>query len=174
MRASRRASIQVEAIESRALLSAIGPGPAHAAAEVAPQIYPPPLLLTGQVRGGGFARHDIPDAGSVYFLQGTGRVGPMGRVSAQGVFETTSFAGQPIGHLVLTDRHGQVELQLIGRPATSPSDLPQEWNFTVTRATGQYDHLEGTGGKLELHVGWAPNGSLAFRMEINPVVILAR
>lgn len=174
MRSSRRVSIQVEAIESRALLSAIAPVQAHPAAEVAPQIYPPPLLLTGHVRGGGFVRHDIPDAGSMYVLQGTGRVGPMGRVSAQGVFQTTSLAGQPIGNLTLTNRFGQVELQLTGRTGTPSSGLPEEWEFTVTRATGQYAGLEGTGGNLELHVRWAPDGSLSFRMDINPVIILAR
>ncbi len=171
MRVSRHVSIQVEGFESRTLLSTAAAAPA----EVVPQIYPPPVLLNGGVRGGVLIRHGIPDAGDMYVFRGSGRVGPRGPVSAQGVIQSTSLTGDPIGSLTLSNRFGRVELRLDIRSQISSGGLPNAVSFVVARATGQFARFQGTDGVIELHTGKPGRGGVAaFEMMINPVMIQAR
>ncbi len=175
MRTTRRASIQVEPIESRSLLSTVAPMPQAVAGEISTRIFPPPLLLTGEVRGTASVHRGIPDVGNMYQLRGTGRVGPMGQVSARGFIQTTSLTGQPIGTVTLSNRFGMVEMKITGRPFTNSASSFEEFRFAVTRATGRYAGLGGTDGFIELAVGRAGRGGQAyFRMGINPVILFSR
>lgn len=175
MRATRQASLQVEPIEARVLLSTAASVRHAAAAEVSPLIYPPPLLVTGEARGMALVRRGVPDVGDHYTLRGTGRVGPLGLVNVQGTIQTTSLNGQPIGSVTLSNRYGVVEMRITGRAGANGGAQPGSFNFEVTRATGRHANLAGTGGVIELAVGNAGRNGLAnFRMGINPVVILSR
>lgn len=175
MTKSRRASVQVEPIEPRRLLSSLAPATRAVAGEVSVRVFPPPLLLTGEVRGTAVVRRGIPDVGTMYTLRGSGRVGPMGQVNAQGFLQTTSLSGRPLGTVTLANRFGAVQMKVTGLPTTADGTTTQVFNFEVTRATGRYARLAGTGGVMELTAGRTGDGGLAnFRLGINPVVILSR
>ena len=166
-------------MESRNLLSTVAPNPGAVAVAVAgrisTQIYPPPFLLTGVVRGTASVQHGIPDVGDLYTLRGTGRVGPMGQVNARGHIQTTSLTGRPIGTVELSNRFGLVEMKITGRPTTNGATSPGVFNFQVTRATGHFVHLNRTGGVIEVAAGRTGRGGVAtFHMDINPVVIQSR
>ncbi len=174
MRTTRRARIQVEPIESRNLLSTFAQIPRAVAGVVSPQIAPPPLMITGQVRGTASVRHGLPDAGDMYTLRGKGRVEPLGQVNARGFLQTTSLTGRPIGTVTLSNRFGMVEMNITGRPTTNDATSPGVFNFQVSRATGRFARLGGTGGFIELVVGrTGRGGSASFRMDVNlnPFVI---
>lgn len=175
MRTHRRVSPLVEAVEPRHLLSTVAPAaPAATAPQVAPLIFPAPLLLTGQVRGIALVRAGLPDAGDQYTLRGAGRVGPVGMVNLRGLVQTTSIAGQPTGVVRLSDRSGVAELRITGSPTPSDATPATVFDFEVTRATGRFARLIGTGGVLELTMGRPGRAGFAsFRLGINPVVILA-
>lgn len=172
MRTSRRVAPHVEGIESRVLLSTVAPSVA-APPVVAPTIYPPPLLVTGQARGLALVRTGVPDVGNQYLLQGIGAVSPMGRVFVDASIQTSSFTGEPIGQVTITNALGSVELAITGRTPGS-SGGSETFQFVVKTATGPYANLEGTGGVLELTIhpagtdGWA-----TFAMAINPIIIMS-
>jgi hypothetical protein len=175
MRRTRHASLHVEPVESRNLLGTLAPAPQAVAGEVSASTFPAGPLLTGEVRGTSLVRRGVPDAGDIYTLRGAGRVGPLGQVDARGVLQTTSLTGQPTGTVTLSNRFGVVEVRITGRPTTGGATSTETFNFEVTRATGRYARLGGTGGVIELAVGRTGSGGLAnFRMGINPVDILAR
>lgn len=175
MRRIRRATFRVEPVEPRHLLSTLAPVPPAVAGEVSTRIFPPPLLLTGEVRGTAWVRRGIPDVGTLYMLSGAGRVSPLGQVNAQGFIQTTSLTGQPLGTVTLSNRFGAVQLRVTGRPPTAGMTAPEVFTFEVTRATGQFARLAGTGGVMELAVGRVGRSGLAtFRLGINPVIILSR
>jgi len=176
MRPKRRASLQVEPMESRSLLSSVAPIPHAAAGEVSTRIFPTPLFIAGEVRGRALVQHGIPDVGDLYRLRGFGHVSPMGPVNAQGFIQTTSLTGRAIGTVTLSNRFGMVEMRINGRQTTN-TPSPEVYNFEVSRATGRYARLGGTGGFIELAVGRAGRGGQAsFRMGINlnPVMLFSR
>ena len=175
MRSTRRATLHVEAVEPRHLLSTLAPpAPAPTAAHVSPLIVPAPLLLTGQVRGTALVRSGIPDAGDQYTLRGAGRVGPVGPVNLRGLVQSTSITGGPTGAVTLSNRFGSAELRVIGAPTPSDATPAKVFDFEVTRATGRFARLLGTGGVLELATGRPGRAGYAtFRLGINPVVIAA-
>jgi hypothetical protein len=160
MRTSQRFSPRVEGVESRALLSG--------GADVAPMIFPPPVLVRGHAHGSVVVFPSIPDVGTRYVLSGTGDVSPMRRVAVRGSIQTSSFAGQPGGTVTLANRFGGVELRITGRAGPEGSDAYQ---FEVASATGRFAYLKGTGGVLELTAPDEPRRG-RFRMDINPFVIL--
>jgi hypothetical protein len=160
MRTSQRFSPGVEGVESRALLSG--------GADVAPMIFPPPVLVRGQAQGSVVVLPSVPDVGTRYVLSGAGNVSPMGRVSVRGSIQTSSFTGQPAGMVTLASRFGNVELRITGRAGPEDSDA---YRFEVASASGRFAHLKGTGGVLDLTAPDEP-GRGRFRMEINQFVIL--
>src|SRR4051794_13702159 len=99
MRTPRRARFELETFESRALMSVMIPDPTPLAGEVSTRIFPPPLLLRGNLQGRAAVRAGGPDVGNIHVVQGSGRVAPMGQVSVRGTIQSTSIAGNAIGTL---------------------------------------------------------------------------
>lgn len=109
--------------------------------------------LSGGGRGDFTVGKLIPDAGTTYDLTGGARVGLLGQVSVSGSVHSTGFthSGRATGELTLTNGQGSVTLELTGPVQPGFAPLPEDFHFTVVRATGAYRGLK-VSGSLDLRL----------------------
>jgi hypothetical protein len=147
MKASRRVRPNVEALGAKTLLSvsaAVMPV-VRAAMVAAAGRRSSPLL--GGVSGTTSAAVTIPDAGRTTTLTGSGKVGPLGSVSAEGQFHAVGFIAQGTaeGTLTLSNSRGSVTVRLVGPPRNGFSALPTSYRYTISQGTGHDKVLRGSG-----------------------------
>jgi hypothetical protein len=164
MKANRQRKPQVEDLESKMLLNGSMPtGPSQAAALLSTMASKRQLLLNGTITGSLTSQHTIPDVGSMFALNGTGRIRPLGMVHAHGSFHATGFInqGHAQGELTLSSGVGSVKLQLEGPTQPGFSPLPNTFQFTIESGTGRFGGATGS-GTVTLQKGAASQVTLVF------------
>jgi hypothetical protein len=127
---------------------------------------PPPQqnALGGTATGTYALGPSLPTTGATYELDGTGTVGPLGKVTVSGFLQAAGYVspGHAGGVVTLSSAQGTAALQLSGTSAGS-SRLPAQFSFLLVSATGVYSHLSqgGTIG-LTLAARGPMGGSFAF------------
>jgi hypothetical protein len=151
MRTARSYRPRVEELESIALLSVGGTGPASALVSASRHPSSHHHLL-GSASGTWTAQPGIPDVGETQNLVGNGKLHGLGEVQVQGSLHLTGFIrfGNAEGTLTLTNPHGSVTLALTGPTQPGFSGPPQSFTFTIASGTGCYQ-------------GWQDSGQLNFR-----------
>jgi len=150
---SRRTFLRLEELGGRILPSGFsGPVQPSPVAVVQPIIDPlPPIhVLDGQLHGKATSEFTIPDVGVTWNLHGSGDLAGMGHVHVAGDVHGTGFTAQgtATGTLTLHNAGGTVVLKLT--EPTGGFSLPQNFNWTVTHATGSYQSFLGDNGTLHL------------------------
>jgi len=159
VKSSRPLRPNLEAMESKALLSAVAASAPGAAAIVA---TPHTLVLNGTLSGRYSAHQSNPDAGKTYDLSGSGRVLPLRHTGVAGNLRTVGFIANrhAEGTLSLSDSQGTVTIRLVGPPQSGPTGLPPRFHFTITGGTGRYQGVKGQ-GTAALTLVPSPNASNA-------------
>ncbi len=152
---SRRARLQVEALEVKALLSMspLSLMKHVAVSALVDQTKPVHPSLLGVLPG---AVQPIsvfppsPDAGKRYDVSGQGLVASLGLVQFTGTLQTTGSinSSQAMGTLTLTNARGSVTLSLVGPQQQSFSPLPDQFQFTIADATWAFTSLKGDSGTV--------------------------
>ena len=167
MKTARSCRPHLEELESIALLSVGGAGPASAIVSTSrhPSTH---HHLVGSARGTWTAQFSIPDVGATQILVGNGKLKGLGKVQLQGSLHLTGFiqSGHADGTLVLTNSHGSVTLALTGPTQPGFSGPPQSFMFTIASGTGRYQGWQGSGG-----VNFEETSAMSFTMKFTPPVI---
>ena len=154
----------VDGCETRTLLSTSAL-PAMSAA-VARSSATEVVQLHGTMQGQYVQNTVIPDVGSVFGLNGTGRVNGIGKANVAGSLHSVGFIanGHAQGTLVLTGRRGTITLNLVGaEPQSGPAGLPQKFTFAITAGTGRFRHVGDHGSAtLSLQSGGPSSGLNGF------------
>jgi hypothetical protein len=148
MKRYRQQKPQIEDLEAKMLLNGSMPtAPSHAASLVSPMATRQHLLLNGTITGTLMPQFMIPDIGTTFNLNGTGRIGPLGMVNAHGSFHATGFIfhGHATGDLTLSNGAGSVKLHLEGPTQPGFSPLPNSFQFTIESGTGRFGGATGSG-----------------------------
>jgi hypothetical protein len=145
-RRARRASIGVESMEGRVVLSTV-----HAmvlptqGALVRGTSY---LDLQGSAQGAANRVVGSPDVGTAVMVHGSGQFPGQGKMEVSGYFHGTGFiaTGSLNGTLKLSNAKGSVTLQLQG-PATPGFTAPTSgtYQFSIQKGTGALAHDFGSG-----------------------------
>jgi hypothetical protein len=151
MRASRRVHLQVESLESLALLSGVAAVHAHGAEIAVASSSGAAITLQGSERGFVFARR-TPQA-TWYTMIASGRVTPLGINVASGFLHVLKgvSSGPPNGTLRLTTSTGSVTLQIpesVAVPAGVPNPPAPDVivdTYTITKGTGAFAGDTGKG-----------------------------
>jgi hypothetical protein len=144
---SRGRHPELEAVESRALLS----GGAGGALSTAVPISPTPtqfILLNGTLRGHYHANPSIPDVGTTYVASGSGHVHDVGHAFVTGQLHSIGFIaeGHAQGDLYLSGARGTIALHLTGvQQQDGPKGLPDVFSFSVMGGTGKYIGVQDSG-----------------------------
>ncbi len=136
-----------EAVEPRSLLS-VGLAGAAAAGGTDTPVPAHFLRLNGTFRGHYTASSPIPDVGTTYYPDGSGRVRGVGHAFVTGNLHSIGFIalGQAQGDLYLSGARGTITLHLTGAEQQGgPKGLPDVFSFSVTGGTGKYSNIEDTG-----------------------------
>jgi hypothetical protein len=153
MRAPRNRQFQVEALESKTLLSVgVGRPDVLAAAEGrAAQATPRGgVAVAGTIRGQYVLVEDNrpADGPAVYQFTGSGQFGRLGRLDAAATLNVGGFVvpGTPDeGTLTLTGEQGTITVRLSGRNGGDPSGLPTRFQAIIQGGTGQFANVRGIG-----------------------------
>jgi hypothetical protein len=158
---ARRASIGVESLEGRSVLSTV-----HA------MVLPVStallhglnyLDLQGSAHGSPSTVVGNPDVGTTVDLQGTGKIQGLGSVKVSGMLHGTGFiaSSHVEGPLKLSNGKGSVTLQLVS-PAKGGFTAPSSgtYAFSIQQATGAFAHHIGN-GTVDLVLG-AKSFTLSF------------
>jgi hypothetical protein len=150
----------VEGCETRTLLSASALRAMSAA--VAKASATEVVQLHGTMQGQYVQNTVIPDVGSVFGLNGSGRVNGFGKANVAGSLHSVGFIanGHAEGTLVLTGRRGTITLSLVGaEPQNGPAGLPKEFTFAINAGTGRFRHVGDHGlATLSLQSGGPSSG----------------
>jgi hypothetical protein len=141
-----RTLLKLQELGERSLPSVVAPLPAPnygglAAAKVAAH----PLHGTG--KGTYHAPQVTIDAGTSFTMSGTANVGALGSFTVSGSVRGVGMIvfGRASGELVLSNAHGTITLALHGPVQPAFSQPPAELVYSVTRGTGDFQHLSGYG-----------------------------
>jgi hypothetical protein len=154
----------VEGCETRTLLSAgaLPAMPAAVARASAMQV----VQLHGTMQGQYVQNTVIADVGSVFGLNGSGRLNGFEKANLAGSLHSVGFIanGHAQGTLVLTGRRGTITLILVGAEAQNgPAGLPRNFTFAITAGTGRFRHVGDHGSAtLSLQSGGPSSGTNAF------------
>lgn len=137
---------QVEAVESRSLMSGVSMAES----------------LAGHLQGPAVHRRGTPDEGLIYKLQGLGRLDALGPVHVKGEVNTSFITGRFIGLVTFANRFGSVEIEV--ENSFTPRD---DFAYIVRSASGRYADMLDDEGTLNLAI--RRQGTQArFRMDIDP------
>jgi hypothetical protein len=142
-----RTRLQFEELESRTLLSATTlTAPVKASAQVV-RTTPAPTVLSGSVAGTYTLGPRLSTTGATYFLNGSGTVGPMGKVTASAFLQALRFIspGHAGGLVTLTNAQGTVIVQPTGTAQYGGVRLPTTFTYRVAWGTRAYAHLNHGG-----------------------------
>jgi hypothetical protein len=109
------------------------------------------LLTAHPLHGTGTGTYHGPvvtiDAGTSFTLTATANLGPLGTFTVTGWVQGVGMieSGRATGELVLSNAHGTITLALHGPVQPSFSQVPPELIYSVTRGTGDFQHLRGYG-----------------------------
>jgi hypothetical protein len=145
-----RPRLRVEELESRTLLTGTSVAP---------------FALTGTAGGTYALGPSLPTTGTTYELDGTGTVGPLGKVAVSGSLQAARFIspGHAGGLVTLSSAHGTATLQLSGTALPGSSRLPAQFAFLLVSATGAYRQLSHSGtADLTLTARGRTGGSFTF------------
>jgi hypothetical protein len=119
-----------------------------------------PLVLAGSLQGRYSFGTTVPDAGDTYTLSGSGRVGPLGKVTFSAEFGTPGFiaSGHTTGTLTLASPRGTITLGLLGPTQPGFSAPPTSFTYTIIGGTGAFAHAHGS-GHLTLTLTAQPTGT---------------
>jgi hypothetical protein len=178
---SRRRRPSFEALEAKALLSAVRPAlPGVAEVRTEPSITRSLPTLTGTIRGRYHIEPGDPriaDEPPVYRFTGRGSARPLGRVEASGALFVGGFkpVGAPDnGTVTLRTARGSVTLQLEGPIQGTPPEEPIPLRAYVREGTARFANLRGLGqGTLRLgpevacqQVGCPEPGTVTLRLAL--------
>jgi hypothetical protein len=181
MRFSRRHRPSFDALEAKALLSAVRPTlPVAAEVRAEQGVTRPMRTLTGTIRGRYQVEPGDPriaDEPAVYRFSGRGSASPLGRVEASGAVFVGGFkpVGTPDnGTVTLRNARGSVTLQLEGPIQGTPPGEPIPIRAYVREGTGRFANLRGLGeGTLRLGpevacqaIGCPAPGTVALRLAL--------
>jgi hypothetical protein len=148
----------VEALESKALLSSIGPMTAlgHASALVAAESARS-VAVTGTFHGVYTRSAPIPDIGQGYGFEGSGKARPLGHAD---LFGNLRLPGNiAVGHatwvVTLTSIRGSLTLRLDGPAQPGLSPPPKELSYVIVSGTGRFKSAHGS-GRVELSLALGP------------------
>jgi hypothetical protein len=149
---AHRRTLELEELSPRLLPSAtpvtLPVGPAALVTAITQQ----PRDLAGQGQGNYVGQSLVVDAGISDFLQGQADLVALGRVKIQGAVFGLGLVptGHATGTLTFSNDDGSVTVALLGPLQHGFADLPPDWQYTVTSATGDYSKLRGEQGSLRL------------------------
>jgi hypothetical protein len=106
------------------------------------------LSLTGSVNGTYTVHQANPDTGPTYGFNASGKLKPLGGISAHGSVLSTGFIanGHSTGTLKVTvNSGGALTLYLTGPSQWGMTPVPDVFNFRITAGTGRYRKATGTG-----------------------------
>jgi hypothetical protein len=128
--------------------------PFHAPVPVATtaQLTTQPRDLAGQGCGTYTGKSLVVDAGPSYTLHGTAVLFRMGQVTVDGSVNGLGLiaSGYATGTLTLRNDDGTVTIELKGPKQTAFTPLPEDWQYSVTSATGDYNKVKGETGTVHL------------------------
>jgi hypothetical protein len=135
MRRTKRRSLQLERLESRALLATL-----HPVSQLSPTIQVLPLgnVLNGTTTGS-YVTVAANRLGNAVAINGAGSLGVLGNFRVFGVVGGIGGAYGQAGQIVLSDAAGTIVLQVAGQPSSGPL------HYTIVRGTGAFGHATGTG-----------------------------
>ena len=137
---------QLEAVELLTGLTAISNPPAAAAAPIVSAIPIPIIVgLNGQTHGSYSSQVRIPDTGTIYDLQTTGKFHGYGQATVTGTLHTTGFTatGRAFGTLKVVLPQGTLTLTLTGPTQPGFSPLPNTFSFVISNGTGKFHNKVG-------------------------------
>jgi hypothetical protein len=167
MKTARSCRPHVEELESIALLSVGGAGPASAIVS-ASRNPTTQHHLAGSASGTWTAQSSNPDVGATQDLVGNGKLKGLGEVQVQGSLHLTGFiqSGHAEGTLALTNSHGSVTLVLTGPTQPGFSGPPKSFTFTIASGTGRYKGWQGSG-----QLNFQETSAVSFTMKFAPTAI---
>jgi hypothetical protein len=153
MRSPRKRQLQVEALETKTLLSAGLGRPAFLAASEVRAARATPrdgVAVTGTIRGQyALVEDNRPaDGPAVYQFTGSGQFGRLGRLDAAATLNVGGFVvpGTPDeGTLTLSNSQGSLTVRLSGRNGGDSSGLPTRFQAIIQGGTGQFANVRGIG-----------------------------
>jgi hypothetical protein len=158
---------QVEALEALTLLAGI-PGTSASALEarhltaIHEQLQKAStLVLRGTIQGTYQRSFGIPDTGTPYTFQATGRITPLGQSAVTAQVRTTGFIanGMATGSMSIMAPHGTVNLALTGPTQPGFASLPSKMSYQIKGGTGPYRHAQGSGSIAITIVPDSPGGN---------------
>jgi len=113
------------------------------------------LFLTGIIEGTSRTEFPpIPDVGTSVVLKGSGRIRPLGNVSAGGSLHEAGFIliGRDEGALTLSNTRGSVSIRFSRPFSAQGGGHSGPYHFVIVGGTGAYKGATGS-GKAELEFG---------------------